>query len=139
MINEEALPERNPVLSPEDREVLAYLISAASYSSHDINSTSLLTKPHKQSHFDNHSPLFHCDCFSCYTTYWVRWDSSPSRQLIHEIIDAFKDSLEKEKQTKNKKNITGKKGRRKRSGKSSALASVSFGPNDIPSRLRQHV
>ncbi|KAF8048032.1 hypothetical protein N665_2713s0003 [Sinapis alba] len=129
------------VLSPEDHEVLAYLISTASYSS-DKNSTSRLnkTKPHKQAYFDNHSPLFHCDCFSCYTSYWVRWDSSPSRQLIHEIIDAFEDNLEKEKQTKSKKNITGKKGRRKRSGKSSsALASPSFGTNDIQSRLSEPI
>ncbi|CAH8391573.1 unnamed protein product [Eruca vesicaria subsp. sativa] len=128
------------VLSPEDREVLAYLISTASYSS-DRNSTSRLskTKPHKQSHLENHSPLFHCDCFSCYTSYWVRWDSSPSRQLIHEIIDAFEDSLEK-KQTKNKKNITGKKGRRRRSVKSPALASPpSFGTNDIPSQLSESI
>ncbi|KAJ0250537.1 hypothetical protein HA466_0138570 [Hirschfeldia incana] len=125
------------VLSPEDREVLAYLISTASYSS-DRNSTSRLNKtivPHSRaSRSDNHSPLFHCDCFSCYTSYWVRWDSSPSRQLIHEIIDAFEDSLEKKKkQTKKKKNVPGKKDRRKRSGKCSALVS----PNDseIPSQL----
>ncbi|CAE5957250.1 unnamed protein product [Arabidopsis arenosa] len=123
------------VLSPEDREVLAYLISTASYSG-DRNPTSRLnkTKAHKKAHFDNHSPLFHCDCFSCYTSYWVRWDSSPSRQLIHEIIDAFEDSLEK----KRKKNVTGKKDRRKRSGKSSSLiASSSFSTeeSEIPSRL----
>ncbi|CAH8252006.1 unnamed protein product [Arabidopsis lyrata] len=127
------------VLSPEDREVLAYLISTASYSG-DRNPTSRLnkTKAHKKTHFDNHSPLFHCDCFSCYTSYWVRWDSSPSRQLIHEIIDAFEDSLEKKK----KKNVTGKKDRRKRSGKSSSiLASSSFSTDEseIPSRLGESV
>ncbi|CAF2051268.1 hypothetical protein BRARA_I05142 [Brassica rapa] len=127
------------VLSPQDREVLAYLISTASYSG-ERNFTSRVnkTKPRIVSHFDNHSPLFHCDCFSCYTSYWVRWDSSPSRQLIHEIIDAFEDSLEKKKtQTKKKKNVAGKKNRRKPSGKSSALASPSFGLNDseVPSRL----
>lgn len=130
------------VLSPEDREVLAYLISTASYSS-DRNSTSRLnkTKPHKESHFDNHSPLFHCDCFSCYTSYWVRWDSSPSRQLIHEIIDAFEDSLEKKKkkQTKNKNNINGKKDRRKRLVKPPALASSSFSTNDISSQLSESI
>ncbi|KAG2320000.1 hypothetical protein Bca52824_013213 [Brassica carinata] len=79
------------VLSPEDREVLAYLF--------------------------------------CYTCYWVRWDSSPNRQLIHEIIDAFEDNLEKRKQTKKKKNVSGKKDRRKRSGKSSVLANPSFDTN----------
>lgn len=126
------------VLSPQDREVLAYLISTASYSG-ERNFTSRVnkTKPRIVSHFDNHSPLFHCDCFSCYTSYWVRWDSSPSRQLIHEIIDAFEDSLEKKKQRKNKKNINGKKDRRKRSVKSPALVSSSFGTNDIPSQLSE--
>ncbi|VYS45807.1 unnamed protein product [Arabidopsis thaliana] len=129
------------VLSPEDREVLAYIISTASYSG-ERNPTSRLnkTKAHKKALFDNHSPLFHCDCFSCYTSYWVRWDSSPSRQLIHEIIDAFEDSLEKNKNKK--KNVTGKKDRRKRSGKSSSLlASSSFSTDDseIPSRLGESV
>ncbi|KFK43468.1 hypothetical protein AALP_AA1G128900 [Arabis alpina] len=122
------------VLSPEDREVLAYLISTASYSG-DRNPTSRLkkTKPNnKKSHFDNHSPLFHCDCFSCYTSYWVRWDSSPSRQLIHEIIDAFEDTLEK-KQKKNKKD------RRKRSGKSSVLLASSKDVSESPSPLSESV
>ncbi|XP_010418235.1 PREDICTED: uncharacterized protein LOC104703848 [Camelina sativa] len=99
-------------LSVEDREVLAYLIS----NSGDWNRISHLkkSKTHKGSKEDNtnnknhHSPLFECDCFSCYTSYWVRWDSSPSRQLIHEIIDAYEDSLEMKKK---------KKDRRKRSGK----------------------
>ncbi|KAF8111104.1 hypothetical protein N665_0076s0103 [Sinapis alba] len=126
------------VLLPEDREVLAYLISTASYSS-DRDPTSRLNKtsPRKTSHLDNHSPLFHCDCFSCYTSYWVRWDSSPSRKLIHEIIDAYEDSLEKKNQTKRKKNVARKKDRRKRPGKSSVLVTPSFGPNDsdIPGRL----
>ncbi|ESQ35628.1 hypothetical protein EUTSA_v10010010mg [Eutrema salsugineum] len=131
------------VLSPEDREVLAYLISTASYSG-DRNPTSRLnkTKPHKKSHFDNnHSPLFTCDCFSCYTSYWVRWDSSPSRQLIHEIIDAFEDSLEKEKKQTKKKSINGKKDRRKRSVKPSALAGSSFCTDDsvIPSPLGESI
>lgn len=26
-------------------------------------------------------------------SYWVRWDSSPNHQLIHEIIDAFEEWL----------------------------------------------
>ncbi|CAH8383989.1 unnamed protein product [Eruca vesicaria subsp. sativa] len=129
------------VLSPDDREVLAYLISTASYSSdRDFTSRLNKTNPHKTSHLDNHTPLFHCDCFSCYTSYWVRWDLSPSRQLIHEIIDAYEDSLEKKKkQTKKKKNVTGKKDRRKRSAKSSVLAGSSFGPNDseIPRQLNE--
>ncbi|XP_010493632.1 PREDICTED: uncharacterized protein LOC104770865 [Camelina sativa] len=132
------------VLSPEDREVLAYLISTASYSG-ERNPTSRLnkTKAHKKAHFDNHSPLFNCDCFSCYTSYWVRWDKSPSRQLIHEIVDAFEDSLEKKKTNNKKKNVSGKKDRRKRPVKSSSslLASSSLGTDDseIPSRPGESV
>lgn len=90
-------------LSVEDREVLAYLIS----NSGDSNRISRLKKTKEHKH---HSPLFLCDCFSCYTSYWVRWDSSPSRQLIHEIIEAYEDSLEMKKK---------KRDRRKRSGKAS--------------------
>ncbi|KAJ4867128.1 Uncharacterized protein Rs2_36259 [Raphanus sativus] len=118
------------VLSPKDREVLAYLLSTASYSG-DRNYASRLnkTKLHEKSRSDNHSPLFHCDCFSCYTCYWVRWDSSPSRKLIHEIIDAYEESLENKKQTKKKKD------RRKRSGKAPALASPSFGTADSESPI----
>ncbi|CAH8256121.1 unnamed protein product [Arabidopsis lyrata] len=107
-------------LSAEDREVLAYLIS----NSGDSNRFSHLkkNKTHKASKEDNqHSPLFVCDCFSCYTSYWVRWDSSPSRQLIHEIIDAFEDSLEMKKR---------KKDRRKRSGKASVRVD-SVGPSRL--------
>ena len=35
-------------------------------------------------------------------SYWARWDSSPNRQLIHEIIDAYEDGLFQEKNKKNK-------------------------------------
>ncbi|VVA93700.1 unnamed protein product [Arabis nemorensis] len=105
-------------LSPEDREVLAYLISNCSFSE-DPNRISRLKK---KKALDHHSPLFLCDCFSCYTSYWVRWDSSPSRQVIHEIIEAFEDSLEMKKKNNNseQKSNTGKKDRRKRSGKANA-------------------
>ncbi|GMJ15284.1 hypothetical protein like AT1G62422 [Hibiscus trionum] len=48
-------------------------------------------------------PLFTCDCFRCYMSYWARWDSSPNRQLIHEIIDAFEGGLAQSKKTKSKK------------------------------------
>ncbi|CAH2048019.1 unnamed protein product [Thlaspi arvense] len=105
-------------LSVEDREVLAYLIS----NSGDPNRISRLKK-NKANEDDHHSPLFLCDCFSCYTSYWVRWDSSPNRQLIHEIIDAFEDSLEMKKK---------KKDRKKRSGKSSVRVN-----SVVPSRLSE--
>ncbi|KAL2506141.1 hypothetical protein Adt_21762 [Abeliophyllum distichum] len=43
-------------------------------------------------------------------SYWVRWDSSPNRQLIHEIIDAFEDGL----QMQNKKEKSKRERRKSR-------------------------
>ncbi|XP_076907588.1 uncharacterized protein LOC143564090 [Bidens hawaiensis] len=75
-------------LTPQDKETLSYLISTTT-------TTTFTTTTH-------HSPLFTCTCtcFSCYTTYWVRWDTSPNRHLIHQIIDAFEDSLVIKNKTK---------------------------------------
>ncbi|XP_010252589.1 PREDICTED: uncharacterized protein LOC104594128 [Nelumbo nucifera] len=92
-------------LPPEDREVLAYLLSCSgSYS----NTSGGRAKNNQKNLTGDHPPSFHCNCFRCYTSYWVRWDSSPNHQLIHEIIDAFEDSLVQ------KSNIKSKKERRKR-------------------------
>ncbi|CAN6802699.1 unnamed protein product [Brassica oleracea var. botrytis] len=33
----------------------------------------------------------------------VQWDSSPNRKLIHEIIDAFEDSLAMKKRKKDRR------------------------------------
>ncbi|XP_038999681.1 uncharacterized protein LOC120125243 [Hibiscus syriacus] len=98
-------------LSPEDREVLAYLISCFN---NDVGNRSTHGKssqkyPAKRSislssgSDHDHPPLFTCDCFRCYMSYWVRWDSSPNRQLIHEIIDAFEDGLAQSKKKNSKK------------------------------------
>ncbi|KAL0669619.1 hypothetical protein Bca4012_032323 [Brassica carinata] len=38
-----------------------------------------------------------------YRIYWIRWDSSPNRKLIHEIIDAFEDSLAMKKRKKDRR------------------------------------
>ncbi|KAE9594733.1 hypothetical protein Lalb_Chr18g0056891 [Lupinus albus] len=92
-------------LSQEDREVLSYLISCSS------NNFSSNSRRNAAAGGD-HAPLFHCSCFRCYMSYWVRWDTSPSRQLIHEIIDAFEDWLA---QQNNKKiNNKGKNGKREK-------------------------
>ncbi|KAK6917823.1 hypothetical protein RJ641_018574 [Dillenia turbinata] len=89
-------------LSPEDRELLAYLISCSgNFSNHKKNTQ----KPHQ--------PLFNCYCFKCYMTYWVRWDNSPNRQLIHEIIDAYEDGL----LSQSKKNRNNSKKERKKQRK----------------------
>ncbi|KAK1306969.1 hypothetical protein QJS10_CPA10g01927 [Acorus calamus] len=55
------------VLSPEDREVLAYLLSSAAEG------------------FGHRKPG--------YTTFWARWDASPNRHVIHDIIDAYEGTI----------------------------------------------
>lgn len=110
-------------LSPQDREVLAYLISNNNNNHGHFNDRNGRRGNGKNKAGNcDHPPCFTCDCFRCYMSYWVRWDSSPNGQLIHEIIDAFEDGLELKSKNKNKNNspksTRGKNGRdrRKRSG-----------------------
>ncbi|GFP85085.1 hypothetical protein PHJA_000652300 [Phtheirospermum japonicum] len=106
-------------LSPADREVLAYLISCSSAS---------FSNSHRGSKGgDDHPPCFSCNCFRCYMSYWVKWDSSPNRQLIHEIIDAFEESLLKE--SKKEKNR-----RERRKGKNVRVNNISLGILDEPKK-----
>ncbi|RDX69612.1 hypothetical protein CR513_51250, partial [Mucuna pruriens] len=92
------------VLSPDDREILAYLLSFSGNPRRNAAKSAAET---------DHSPVFTCSCFGCYTSYWVRWDESPNRQLIHEIIDAYEDPLAQNKASKNGK---GKKDKRNKKG-----------------------
>lgn len=94
-------------LTPEDREVLAYLLSCPGGLSIHRKSTHRKTDA---SAGGDHSPLFNCSCFGCYTSYWVRWDLSPNRQLIHEIIDSFEDWLVRSENLKTSKKQRRKKG-----------------------------
>ncbi|KAG4929183.1 hypothetical protein AAZX31_17G008800 [Glycine max] len=80
-------------LSPKDQEVLAYLISCSSSSSSTTNFSGNHRRNPKVVVDGDHPPVFNCSCFRCYMSYWVRWNSSPNHQLIHEIIDTFEDSL----------------------------------------------
>ena len=90
-------------LSPEDREVLAYLLSSScsNYSSVTVNFNGSPQQQQQRNRVvakrgslsSDHPPQFNCNCFRCYTSYWVRWDESPNRQVIHEIIDAFEAEL----------------------------------------------
>ncbi|KAK4765267.1 hypothetical protein SAY86_026357 [Trapa natans] len=89
-------------LSLEDLEVLAYMIN------HIIEvSTAAAAVPSTPSGGNKkvfrrlgggggaHSPpLFYCDCFDCYTAYWLRWDSSSRREVIHQVIEALEDHLD---------------------------------------------
>lgn len=89
-------------LSLEEREVLAYLISCPSANFSDAHQKkSPSASGSSKSAAADHPPCFNCYCFGCYMSYWVKWDSSPNRQLIHEIIDVFEDS--ERKKEKNKK------------------------------------
>ncbi|KAJ7967762.1 putative Protein F12F1.11 [Quillaja saponaria] len=86
----------------KDREVLAYLIFCSSSNTpfnnfsgnpRRSNNKNVVVKVIGGGGCADHPPLFNCNCFRCYMSYWVRWDESPNRQLIHEIIDAFEDWL----------------------------------------------
>ncbi|KAL5700107.1 hypothetical protein ACHQM5_025598 [Ranunculus cassubicifolius] len=93
-------------LSPQDREVLAYLLSCSGAPPTTSTSTSTSTSKknpslQKSVNSAEHPSLFNCNCFKCYTSYWVRWDASPNRQLIHDIIDAFEDELTQKKKMMN--------------------------------------
>lgn len=93
-------------LSLDDKQVLAYLISCSAAPTYNPKHAGVSTSASG----GDHPPTFNCDCFRCYTSYWVRWDASPNRQLIHEIIDAYEDGLFKEK--KKKKRSKGEKTKR---------------------------
>ncbi|KAK3038915.1 hypothetical protein RJ639_027543 [Escallonia herrerae] len=101
-------------LSTEDKQVLAYLISCSGGTSNSNFSGHLDTTPKSggtgSGSGGDHPPQLECSCFRCYMSFWVRWDASPNRQLIHEIIDAYEDGLE----TQKKKSLKTKKEKRKR-------------------------
>lgn len=104
------------VLSLEDREVLAYMITR-SLKTPTGSGTVFSTSTKKLSSrnaangggndLSHRPPLFHCECFDCYTAYWFRWDSSPNRELIHRAIEAFEEHLATGEQVK--ENIRGKR------------------------------
>ncbi|KAF5949960.1 hypothetical protein HYC85_011953 [Camellia sinensis] len=96
-------------LSPQDKEVLAYLISCSGTTTTTTNfSGNPKTRLDGGGSGGDHPTQFNCNCFRCYMSYWVRWDASPNRQLIHEVLDAYEDGLFQKK----KKSL--KKERRKR-------------------------
>ncbi|XP_055801632.1 uncharacterized protein LOC129870796 [Solanum dulcamara] len=81
-------------LSQEDKQILSYFISCSSSNfSNNLGNCTI--------HNNNNNKS--CYCFNCYMSYWVKWDSSPNHQLIHEIIDAFENMGLEKKKGKNKK------------------------------------
>ncbi|XP_009611148.1 uncharacterized protein [Nicotiana tomentosiformis] len=75
------------VLSLEDREVLAYMVTRS------LKPTTPSPNVSKKKFITHKSPVFYCECFDCYTSYWFKWDSSPNRELIHQAIEAFEEHL----------------------------------------------
>lgn len=98
-------------LSAEDKEVLAYLLLSCSdpssnFSGHPntISNTKNGGDAEHSGGRGDHSPMFECNCFRCYMCFWARWDASPSRELIHEIIEAYEeDQLVKKKKRRSSK------------------------------------
>lgn len=89
-------------LSPEDTEVLAYLISCHS----NPSSTHRRSGASAERDTDGrrvHTPLFGCNCFWCYTSFWTRWDASANRDLINEVIEAYEEALSRKKPTNSKR------------------------------------
>ncbi|GAB4828583.1 hypothetical protein Ancab_018243 [Ancistrocladus abbreviatus] len=75
------------VLSLEDKEATANLSFLLKGNTRKCRKgKKQLSPPHKP-------PLFGYGCFDCYTSYWIRWDSSPNRELIHQAIEAFEEHL----------------------------------------------
>ncbi|KAK7823104.1 uncharacterized protein LOC111986786 [Quercus suber] len=98
-------------LSAEDKEVLAYLIISCSNTCTNFSShTKTILSSNGDGDAGDHTPMFECNCFRCYMSFWARWDASPSRELIHEIIEAYEEELIK----KQERNTKSKKERRKR-------------------------
>lgn len=88
------------VLSLDDREVLAYMITRSLKSTN--NPSFIHDEEKKRSskklsfgtlHGHKSPALFDCECFYCYTSFWFRWDSSPNRELIHQAIEEFEEHL----------------------------------------------
>ncbi|XP_031126634.1 uncharacterized protein LOC116028918 [Ipomoea triloba] len=95
-------------LSQEDKQVLAYLLSCPSG---NFSTTHKNSSPSgKGGGGADHPPSFNCFCFNCYRSYWARWDSSPNRQLIDEIIEAYEDGLQSKKEKSKRERRKSNKG-----------------------------
>ncbi|KAF6161518.1 hypothetical protein GIB67_009397 [Kingdonia uniflora] len=105
------------VLSIEEREVLAYLITRSMKTTNPFEEST--TKKKKK------CKKFDCGCFDCYTNFWLKWDSSPNRELIHQAIEAFEEHLSNREQLNNRKRRD-KSGRKYRVEESIVLGPISY-------------
>ncbi|KAL2519734.1 hypothetical protein Adt_15981 [Abeliophyllum distichum] len=130
------------VLSFEDREVLAYMISRSLKSTNppvfaaDEKKKSLKKSP-ANGHGHKSPASFDCECFDCYTSFWSRWDSSPNRELIHQAIEAFEEHLsngEQSRKINNGKNRKREKvGRRKNEKIADGIGILDFPATEVKS------
>ncbi|KAK2648854.1 hypothetical protein Ddye_016343 [Dipteronia dyeriana] len=97
-------------LSPEDKQVLAYLISCS------CGSTTASRHKTGSDGGGDHPPVFECNCFRCYMSFWARWDASTNRQLIHEIIEVYEEQQVVFEDNK-KSTVTSPKKKKKKRGK----------------------
>ncbi|PIA33816.1 hypothetical protein AQUCO_04000113v1 [Aquilegia coerulea] len=118
------------VLSLEDREVLAYMITRLMKTTNPISliedgkkkCTSFNNNPKKNLENKKKSLFFQCGCFDCYTNYWFKWDSSPNRELIHQAIEAYEEHLSKnEKHFNNRGRNKKKKNKNKNKNKTDKM------------------
>lgn len=130
------------VLSLEDREVLAYMITRsldtaapAAAGAGDGPGRKKGQPSKKAAAAAASAPSFDCDCFDCYGSYWHRWDSSANRELIHQAIEAFEDHIASGELGKNKNGGGGGRGkakRRERDGRMARRAAASGQPQPEP-------
>ncbi|XP_073002770.1 uncharacterized protein [Typha latifolia] len=92
-------------LTAEEQEVLSYLLSCGGggYRGRRRHAA--------------HVPELGCACFTCYKSFWARWDASPNRHVIHQIIDAVEEGIQ-EKERRHE--VRGGRRRRRRRSRSSA-------------------
>ncbi|CAI9785056.1 unnamed protein product [Fraxinus pennsylvanica] len=122
------------VLSFEDREVLAYMISR----SLKLTNTPVFAADERKmkkspANGHGHKPpaSFDCECFDCYTSFWSRWDSSPNRELIHQAIEAFEEHLNIGEQSRKSNNGKNRKKEKLGRRKSEKLADGTVGVHDL--------
>ncbi|KAL3511464.1 hypothetical protein ACH5RR_030865 [Cinchona calisaya] len=132
------------VLSLEDREVLAYMITRSikttgpsafldeKQSKKNNSKKSAANIYGNAQNLHRSTPLFDCECFDCYTSYWFRWDSSPNRELIHQAIEAFEEHLNNGELSRK-----GKSKRREKMGRRGIDKFVDFGSPEIQERPPQ--
>ncbi|XP_020582793.1 uncharacterized protein LOC110026258 [Phalaenopsis equestris] len=100
-------------LSPEEKEVLVYLLS---------DTASGKKKPHLLPH----QPELRCGCFSCYKSFWARWNASPNHHLIHQILDAVEETLQSQSIPSSRPSRRRRRGGRRKDSGEEISSSASF-------------